>query len=59
MDVRAVYPDYLDAVTEGDRRRALRVIGDARAAGFDLRVLYLECFSLRCGRSDASGRRTS
>ena len=35
---------YLDALRAGDRRRALAVVDDARAAGLGLPVLYLEVF---------------
>jgi methanogenic corrinoid protein MtbC1 len=35
---------YLDALRAADRRRALGVVDDARAAGLDLPALYLEVF---------------
>ena len=35
---------YLDALRMGDRRRALTVVDDARAAGLGLPALYLEVF---------------
>ena len=35
---------YLDALRAGDRRRALAVVDDARAAGLGLPALYLEVF---------------
>ena len=35
---------YLDAVRRGDRRGAFAVVDDARAAGLDLRTLYLAVF---------------
>lgn len=38
------YRSYLAAVRRGERRRAFEVIERARAAGLDLRTLYLEVF---------------
>ena len=35
---------YLAALIAGDRRRALRIVGDARAANVELRTIYLEVF---------------
>jgi methanogenic corrinoid protein MtbC1 len=35
---------YLDALRAGDRRRALAVVDDARAAGLGLPALYLDVF---------------
>ena len=39
-----VYGAYLGAVRDGDRRRALRVIDDARAGGLELGTIYMEVF---------------
>jgi MerR family transcriptional regulator, light-induced transcriptional regulator len=36
--------DYLDAVRRGDRRRAMDVVVEAKAAGADLAQLYLDVF---------------
>ena len=38
------YRSYLAAIRAGDRRRALTVVDEARAAGLGLRVLYLGVF---------------
>ena len=38
------YRWYLAALRAGDRRRALAIVDDARAAGLDLATLYLEVF---------------
>jgi methanogenic corrinoid protein MtbC1 len=35
---------YLDAIREGDRRRAFQVIDDARDAGLDLSTIYVGVF---------------
>jgi methanogenic corrinoid protein MtbC1 len=42
--VSPYYDAYLAALKAGDRRRALSVVDDARAAGVELRALYLEVF---------------
>jgi MerR family transcriptional regulator, light-induced transcriptional regulator len=39
-----VYQAYLAALRAGDRRRAFRVVDDARAGGLDVGVVYLEVF---------------
>jgi methanogenic corrinoid protein MtbC1 len=44
MTTGDAYRDYTEAVKAGDRRRAFDVVGRARAAGLDLRALYLEVF---------------
>lgn len=42
--VESVRQEYLEAIREGDRRRALFVVARARSEGVDHRQLYLEVF---------------
>ena len=39
-----VYSTYLDAIRDGDRRRAFQVIDAARDAGLDLSTIYVSVF---------------
>ena len=44
MTSEQAFDSYLAAIRSGDRRKAFEVIRSARAAGLDLRSLYLEVF---------------
>lgn len=41
MTPQLVLSEYVAGLTAGDRRRAIGAITDGRAAGLDLRTLYL------------------
>lgn len=43
-DTNQVYSTYLDAIREGDRRRAFQVVDAARDAGVDLSTIYVGVF---------------
>ena len=44
MDSQAFLSPYLDAIRDGDRRRAFAIIDGARSSGLDLATLYIEVF---------------
>lgn len=44
MSTQEFHDRYLQALLVGDRRRAQAVVADARAAGLELRQLYLDVF---------------
>ncbi len=46
MIAEQTYRSYLQAVRDGDRRHAFEAVDRARAAGLDLRTLYLEVFQV-------------
>jgi methanogenic corrinoid protein MtbC1 len=43
-DMTDIYSTYLDAIREGDRRRAFQIIDTARGAGIDLSTIYVGVF---------------
>jgi methanogenic corrinoid protein MtbC1 len=43
-DTSALYSTYLDAIREGDRRRAFQVIDEARSSGLELSTIYVGVF---------------
>jgi methanogenic corrinoid protein MtbC1 len=43
-DTTELYSTYLDAIREGDRRRAFQVIDEARESGVDLSTIYISVF---------------
>ena len=43
-DVAGLYSTYLDAIRDGDRRRAFQLIDEARGAGVDLSTIYVSVF---------------
>ena len=43
-DTTELYSTYLDAIREGDRRRAFQVIDEARGSGVDLSTIYISVF---------------
>jgi MerR family transcriptional regulator, light-induced transcriptional regulator len=44
MTAESVYERYLEAISTGDRRAALRVVEETHAGGMDVPTLYLEVF---------------
>ncbi|HEX7119069.1 MAG TPA: B12-binding domain-containing protein [Longimicrobiales bacterium] len=44
MDTDAIYRNYIDALTDGDRRRALSVVQEAFWEGADVATIFLHVF---------------
>ena len=44
MSAEELFGSYLDAIRDGDRRRAFQLIDDARGAGLELGTLYMDVF---------------